>query len=149
MSDKLELGTRVRVTDSNHDGDKGTVVACQGVDTYLVYVDDTNTPTSFFRSEIEVYVKPVSQRIIDRDALVALQKTLNIGADWHEPDDEITVEVRGKSFDNAGFWDDDHAGRGSAGKDHEELHVAIFRDGDQIATVNLATLFSWATGWNE
>lgn len=79
-------------------------------------------------------------KIIKKSQLVALAELLGMRKDWHEPDEQdVTVEVKGVSFDNAGFWPQSY----SSG---EEFHVVIKQDGEEIATVNLATLFAWATG---
>lgn len=99
-----------------------------------------------------------------------LQQALKVRPDWHEPDEQdVTARVFGFSFDNAGFW-------GSEGKvttlpqderqekwfnhyntaselarreDHEEMYVALYRDGDRVAEINLATLFAFACGTYE
>lgn len=92
------------------------------------------------------------QRINSRRELVELARELGVRPDWHEPDErELTAEVRGRSFDNAGFWGDERYG----GQRHEELHVVLRRleyddnderrMGEAIACVNLATLLAWAT----
>jgi hypothetical protein len=51
--------------------------------------------------------------------------------DWHEPDEQgLTATVEGKSFDNAG---------------HEtEKHLVLKKDGQEIGSVNLATLCAFA-----
>lgn len=82
------------------------------------------------------------KRINTRSELVALAGELGVRPDWHEPDEqEVTVTVKGESFDNAGFWPED--GRIRSGI---EKHVIIEKDGKAVAAVNLATLFAWATG---
>jgi hypothetical protein len=150
MSYRLPRGTRVKVTNGVDEGNRGTVVGTLPDGTHRVWLDDEGDSYLFNRNELDVHTPPLSRRIIDRDELMDLKYTLGVGHDWHEPDEQgVTVEVHGKSFDNAGFWDDDHAGRGSDGKDIEELHVVIFQNGDQVATVNLATLFAWATGYDQ
>lgn len=84
------------------------------------------------------------RRINTRAALIALVEELSLGSDWHEPGaQDVTARVFGKSFDNAGFWGDDRLN----GEPHEELHVELYKDGEPIAVVNLATLFAWATGF--
>lgn len=80
------------------------------------------------------------RRLTRRSELVALAKAFGVRDDWHEPDEqEVTVSMRGRTFDNAGFWP-------APDKTYEEMHVVIFRDGKPMASVNLATLFAWATG---
>jgi hypothetical protein len=93
------------------------------------------------------------KRINKRDDLVALARELRVRPDWHEPDEqEVTAEVRGKSFDNAGFWgirdEADFLGRyGYDGTQGVEMYVTLFQDGKPVAEVNLATLLAFATGY--
>jgi hypothetical protein len=96
------------------------------------------------------------QRINKRDDLVALANKLGVLPDWHEPDNqEVTAEVRGKSFDNAGFWGsaevrwiEENRRRGHmAGVTSLEMYVTLYQDGKPVAEVNLATLFAFATGY--
>jgi hypothetical protein len=95
------------------------------------------------------------QRIGKRDDLVALANKLGVLPDWHEPDNqEVTAEVRGKSFDNAGFWGIKHevdflARHGARGSEAVEMYVVLYQDGEPVAEVNLATLFAFATGYGE
>lgn len=85
------------------------------------------------------------KRINSRSELVELAARLGVRADWHEPDEQdVTAETYGMSFDNAGFWAD---GR-SDGKRYEEMYVELRKDGEPVAAVNLATLFAWATGFD-
>lgn len=89
-----------------------------------------------------------------RAELVELAKELGVRKDWHEPDEQdVTAELRGTPtyFDNAmgvGEWFG-HA----YGEPKAELYVVLRRynstmdgPGEEIAAVNLATLFAWATG---
>lgn len=83
-----------------------------------------------------------------RAELVELAKQLGTRPDWHEPDEQdLTAEVHGASFDNAGFWP---AGQRIAYTAPEitEQHVILFQDDVPVAAVNLATLFAWATGYD-
>lgn len=81
-------------------------------------------------------------RVSTLNELEEWARSLGVRSDWHEPDEQgLTAEVRGRLFDNAGFWFTD----GVAGKDFEELHVVVSQDGVEKFAVNLATLFSWAT----
>ena len=87
--------------------------------------------------------------ITTREQLIDLARDLRVRPSWHEPDEQnVTARVRGKEFDNAGFW----------GENDGELCV-ILSVGSQhcdecgkpevtedVAIVNLATLFAWATG---
>jgi hypothetical protein len=86
------------------------------------------------------------KRITSKTELEALAQKLGVRPDWHEPDEqEVTAEVRGVSFDNAGTW-----GPGfdpSTYPNIEEMHVVLTQDGENVACVNLATLFAWATGY--
>lgn len=82
-------------------------------------------------------------RITKKSQLEGLALMLGMRADWHEPDEQdVTVEVKGSSFDNAGFWPEDEAADFSPST--LEYHVIIKHDDTPVATVNLATLFSWA-----
>jgi len=148
MSEQIRRGTRVKVNESSRlesmHGKRGTVVATLPDATYMVYLDELEEVVGFFRSEIDVRIEPVVKRIRTRDELLTLKAELGVGSDWHEPDNEgVTASVHGVSFDNAGFWYRDN----SAGKTYEELHVVLRKDGDEVAVVNLATLFAFATGY--
>lgn len=82
------------------------------------------------------------QEILTPQELAALADRLNMRLDWHEPDEaDVTAEVQGVEFDNAGFWPDD----GTIPKHIVEMHVILKQDGEPVAAVNLATLFAWAT----
>jgi hypothetical protein len=84
-------------------------------------------------------------RITEKSELLALANELGMRPDWHEPDEQdVTVEVHGVSFDNAGFWPD----RDGLEPSILEHHVILKKDGETVAAVNLATLFAWATGLN-
>ena len=88
------------------------------------------------------------RRITTRDQLIDLAKELEVGGDWHEPDEQdVTATTHGVNFDNAGFWADgrDHTGS-TPEEDYTELHVILHKDDKPVAAVNLATLFAWATG---
>ncbi len=91
------------------------------------------------------------KRIRNRGELMALAAELGVRQDWHEPDNQgVTAEVRGKTFDNAGFWGAEHEAQwmerygDPAGI---EKWVILVRDGEPVAEVNLAELFAWATGY--
>ena len=63
--------------------------------------------------------------------MVKLADYLGVRNDWHEPDEqEVTAEVTGTSFDNAGFG--------------SEMTLIIKQDGKPVAEVNLATLCAMA-----
>lgn len=90
------------------------------------------------------------QLVNEQRELVALAKKLGVRSDWHEPDEqEVTAKVKGTSFDNAfgghggAFTPSD--GRPWAG----EIVVVIHKDRKPVAQVNLATLFSWACGYED
>jgi hypothetical protein len=96
------------------------------------------------------------QTINTRAELVQLAKDLGVRPDWHEPDEQgITAEVRGTlhNFDNAMGPGEFY---GHPRPTQSELHV-VLRDldyvqgqlvaGGEIAVINLATLFAWATGY--
>lgn len=79
------------------------------------------------------------RRINTKKDLKALARQLQVRPDWHEPDEQdVTAEVHGTDFDNAGFWPEEYA------SGHAEMHVIISQGGKPVAAVNLATLFSWA-----
>jgi hypothetical protein len=80
------------------------------------------------------------ERINSRRELVELAKQLGVLADWHEPDEQgVGARIEGESFDNAGFWPT-QPGRDWKG----ELCVVLCKDGQDVAVVNLASLFSMA-----
>jgi hypothetical protein len=81
-------------------------------------------------------------RINSKEDLRKVAANLNVRDDWHEPDEqEVTAEVFGKTFDNAGFWGFDMA---QVDEFPGEMYVVLFKDGFAVAEVNLATLFSIA-----
>jgi hypothetical protein len=91
--------------------------------------------------------------IDNREDLARVAEILGVRLDWHEPDEqEVTAEVRGKSFDNAGFygvkteaeWLSRHGTDTGV-----EMYVRLFKEGQPVADVPLATLFAWATGYND
>lgn len=84
------------------------------------------------------------KRIISRGQLIELAEELGVQQGWHKPDEQgITARVEGVTFDNAGFWPatDD----GFIAPEMVEHHVILTRDGEDVAAVNLATLFAWTT----
>jgi len=96
------------------------------------------------------------RRINKRDDLVALANELGVRPDWHEPDEqEVTAAVRGTSFDNCGNWGSaevrrigDLRRRGHrAGVTSMEIFITLYKDGEPVGEVNLATLFAFATGY--
>lgn len=119
------------------------------------------------------------KRIGTKAELLQLARELGVGNDWHEPDSQdVDARVYGETFDNAGFWGVEFLAwrRGQAEGDgrsirtplrlspqsdeefyadvarrrgYEELHVVLRRGGTPVAEVNLATLFAWATGWED
>lgn len=88
------------------------------------------------------------KRIQTRAELVALAEELGVRPDWHEPDNQgVDIVVLGDDFDNAM-----PAGE-LYGPEHMEYCVVIRREVDDVrrdvAVVNLATLFAWATGLDD
>lgn len=80
-------------------------------------------------------------QIHTREEFVKLARTLGVRDDWHEPDEqEVTAEVRGGRFDNAGYW-----GAEDIGTVRSELHVVLSQSGKPVAAVNLADLCAWAS----
>jgi hypothetical protein len=96
------------------------------------------------------------QRITARDDLVALANELGMRAGWHEPDEKgVTARVFGTEFDSAGAWGTAETQRRTAeaargwmtGVSALEMWVTIYREGEPVAEVNLATLFAFAAGF--
>jgi hypothetical protein len=87
------------------------------------------------------------KRIDKREDLVKFAREHQLRGDWHEPDEvEIDAEFHGDNFDNAGFWGHDRDGEPrSFGEGQQEMYVVLRHEGFEVAEVNLATLFSWAT----
>ena len=88
--------------------------------------------------------------ITERADLVDLANQLGVSPDWHEPDERnLTARVEGVSFDNAGTWPAAYVSNPEA----LEMHVILSlvddngRNPRDVAAVNLATLFAWATGF--
>jgi hypothetical protein len=87
--------------------------------------------------------RPLRQ-IQTRDEFVELSKELRVRADWHEPDEQdVSARVEGDSFDNAGFWPQSPSRY--IPEEILEMHVIFTKDGEDVATVNLATLCAWAS----
>lgn len=85
-------------------------------------------------------------RIDSRDQLIALARRLRVRPDWHEPDEqELTAEFHGDSFDNAGFWGHYKDELNTFGEGRQEMWIELFRDGEPVAEINLATLLAWAS----
>jgi hypothetical protein len=90
----------------------------------------------------------MAKRINSRDQLVRLARELGVRDNWHEPDEqEVTVKVRGDSFDNAGFWGRYKGELNTFGDGQQEVWVELLKDGEPVAEINLATLFAFATGY--
>ena len=96
-------------------------------------------------------------RINNLEQLQELANKLGVRHNWHEPDEQnVTVEVRGHSFDNAGFWGlnreaeilsksaKDLKEYGTCYSDYVEIYVLIKKDKQVVAEINLATLFALA-----
>ena len=147
MNEQIKVGTRIK---TKNNGAKGTVVAIDGNE-YEIYVDDERQVTTWTRTEFEVWTVPTVVRVTERGQLSKVATFLGVRDDWHEPDEyEVTAEVRGTTFDNAGLWGETRP------RDpflpwvsSEELHVVLKQDGEPVAEVNLADLFAWATGYNQ
>jgi len=83
------------------------------------------------------------KRISTKAELIEVAQELGVRPDWHEPDEqEVEATTHGLTFDNAGFWGESR----SHYRSHEEQHVVLYKEGEAVAAVNLATLFAWATG---
>ena len=84
------------------------------------------------------------KHINTKKELIELAKELGVRRDWHEPDEQdLTAVVKGKCFDNAGFWPGPFEG---LPKNCVELHVILKKNKKPIAVINLATLLAWACG---
>lgn len=83
------------------------------------------------------------KRINTQQEFRDLAYELGVRPDWHEPDEQkVTVEVHGtEDFDNAGFWPAKYGYSDGT----TEAHIIFKQDGQPVATVNLATLCSWAS----
>lgn len=89
-------------------------------------------------------------RINSRQDLLDLARQLGVRHDWHEPDEQnLTARVEGVSFDNAGFWPTAAVGNPEIVEQH--VILALMDDHGRpvqdVAVVNLATLFAFATGF--
>ena len=86
------------------------------------------------------------KRINTKAELIALAEELGVRRDWHEPDEqEVAATTHGVTFDNAGFWGETYRSAFD-GRAFTERYVKLYKDGEPVAAVNLATLFAWATG---
>lgn len=106
-------------------------------------------------SDRELRRTAAMRKITTRAELVKLARELGVRPDWHEPDEQdLHATVVGKSFDNADFWGLDPRDPKSGGPEvelhvilwHGELVDGLWKKHQIVATVNLATLFAWATG---
>ena len=73
--------------------------------------------------------------IWEKQDLIKFKLHYRLRDDWHEPDEqEITAKVSGKTLDNAGIGD--------------EMTVHLYYGKKEVATINLAVLLAFSTGWN-
>jgi hypothetical protein len=91
------------------------------------------------------------QRIKTRNELVRLADQLMVRPDWHEPDKQgVTAAVFGTEFDNAGYWGSAAAIHGALPTEQVsegmEMWVVVYKDGEAVAEISLATLFAIAAG---
>lgn len=104
--------------------------------------------------------KPPVRPINTRAELIALAAELGMRQDWHEPDEQnVTCRVEGTplNFDNAmgvGDWYGVYEPGDVRSTPQAELHAilshrvvedGVAKRGEDIATVNLASLFAWAS----
>ena len=90
----------------------------------------------------------MAKRIDTRKELTDLARELRVRDNWHEPDEqEVTARVHGDSFDNAGFWGHWKGELDTFGDGQQEMWVELFKDGQPVAEINLATLLAFATGY--
>jgi hypothetical protein len=65
--------------------------------------------------------------------------------DWHEPDEaDVDVVIRGSDFDNA-MGSGDGVTKPLASGREGEINVLITKEGEPVASVNLASLLGWAS----
>lgn len=84
------------------------------------------------------------KRIMNRRDLVQLADELGVRPDWHEPDEQgVDVRIEGEEFDNAGPWPEESISNYTPGW-KGEFCVVLRKDGQDVAAVNLASLFSMA-----
>lgn len=116
--------------------------------------EDFNKPRTAKQKAIRDRVaKPMSYRFEDpirvheHEELAYFANEVGTRLDWHEPDEQnLTAMVYGTGFDNAGSW-------GEATYEYftNEMHVVLYVQYYPVVSVNLATLFAWATedkrGW--
>lgn len=90
-------------------------------------------------------------QVTTRAGLLAVMRDLGVGPDWHEPDQVgVSAQVYGERFDNSGFWGGEVPdGAMGYAPSSVELHVTLSKGGNPVAEVNLATLFAWATGYED
>lgn len=110
--------------------------------------EDHNKPRTAKQKAIRDRVaEPMSYRFEDpirvdeREELAFFANEAGTRLDWHEPDEQdLTAMVYGTGFDNAGSW-------GEATYEYftNEMHVVLYVQHYPVASVNLATLFAWAT----
>jgi len=112
--------------------------------------EDHNKPRTIKEKAIRDRVaKPMSYRFEDpirldnREELAYFANEVGTRLDWHEPDEQnLTALHFGRSFDNAGFWGDSaDAYQATVSEQHIVLYVREY----PMVSVNLATLFAWAT----
>lgn len=66
--------------------------------------------------------------------LIGLAMDLEVREDWHEPDEQgVSATVTGHNLDNSGCG--------------PEIMVTITKDEKPVASIRLATLLAFATGW--
>ena len=88
--------------------------------------------------------------VTSQKELIELAKQLGVRNDWHEPDEQdLTADVFGKKFDNAGFYGLDCM----IPDNQKEMYVVLYKQGKPVGEINLATLFAFAcdtySGWDK
>lgn len=78
------------------------------------------------------------KNITSRKEFLKLKKSLGVRDDWHEPDEQgvivnMSAGSESPSFDNACCNEYEH-------------HIIIMKNGEPVASVNLALLCAWASG---
>ena len=88
------------------------------------------------------YHRKAPIQIHTQEDLAYFAEVVGTRYDWHEPaEQDLAAAHYGTSFDNAGFWDDPELIYSSIHEQHVVLSISNF----PVVSVNLVTLFAWAT----
>jgi hypothetical protein len=85
------------------------------------------------------------KRIMNRRDLVEVAEQLGVCPDWHEPgEQDVDVRIEGENFDNCGAWPEESLKGGFTRDWKGEFCIVLTKDGEDVAVVNLASLFAMA-----